>query len=439
MEKKDITENNELTTFSIPLVSAKIPNEVTQRKTAEQTKTDYIPFGSDNLFPQVWELQMRNSVVSRSILKDKVSFTMGDGLVFGENKALETYSLEVNSLGQSLEDVEGLVIRDRYSGGNGYVEVVKHKGFVSFFHKDWTECRYKTGGKAILIHPDWADYDNKKKLTVEHTLYPNFSIVKESAEKDAEDLEGERCIIHLRSYEAEFNYYGLPDAIAAKNSIAIGYSTSAWNKSRIENGMNISGVLMLSGRYTDPQAKKAKADIEAEFTGEDSQGKVLAIVKDTGTDGRTDSTEFVQVGTNSDGDWLSLSNEAKGEILMAFNWKRTLTNFDDSVGIGNSDKILNDYYIAYATVIVPEQRIVLGKLKKVITLHMGIDTADLHHVNKPPVPLYMILDNIESAFKIGEIRESAGIEWDKDDLKQDEFLSKNNGTSNSSGDNKPSV
>jgi hypothetical protein len=423
--------NEEITAFSIPLKSATIPNEVAQRNTAKDTNLDYIPFGSDNLFPQVWELQMRNSVVSRSILKDKVTYTMGDGLDFSDNKQLENYSLEVNSLGQSLEDIMHLVYRDKYSGGNGYVEVVKHKGFVSFFHKDWTECRVSKGGKTILVHPDWADYENNKKKIVEIPLYPNFETVKASQEENAEDLQGERSIIHLKNYEAEFNYYGLPDAIAAKNAIAVGYSTTGWNKSRIENGMNVSGILLLSGKYSDEQAKNAKKKVEEEFTGEDNQGKVLAIVKESGTDGRTENTEFVQVGTQSDGDWLNLSNEAKGEILMAWNWKRTLTSFDDSTGMNNSDKILNDYYVALSTVIKPEQRIVLGKFIQVISVHSKYDGTDITHINKPPVPLFMVVKNGDSAFKKGEVRESAGLEWDKEDEKHNEYLNdKQNGTNN---------
>lgn len=423
---------NELTTFAIPLKAAKIPNEVVQKKEGVEANYDYIPFGSDNLFPQVWELQMRNSVVSRSILKDKVNFTMGDGLEFADNVKLENYILEVNSKGESLEHVLSLIYKDKYSGGNGYVELVKHKGFLSIFHLDWTRCRYKKDAQGIISHPDWYDYDNTKDSSTIYPLYPNFGVVKSNQKTGAEDLLGERCILHLKNYESEFNYYGLPDAIAAKNAIAIGYSTTSWNKSRIENGMNVSAMLLISGQYNPDQAKKLKDSVEASFTGEDNQGKIMAIVKESGTDGRTENTELVQVGTPSDGDWKNLSDEAKGEVLMAFNWKRTLTNFDDSTGMNNSDKILNDFYIVLQNVIKPEQRIVLEKLKQVIKIHSGIDTKNLYHLNKSPLPLFMILKDINSAFKIGEVRESAGYDYDENDETHKQYLnSKANGTNNS--------
>lgn len=437
MDKEELKDNipTEIQTLSIPLKSATIPNEVRQKKKGKDANLDYIPFGSDNLFPQVWELQMRNSVVSRSIIKDKVTYTMGDGLSFVDSPELEKYALEINSRGQSLEDVLALVYRDKYSSNNGWFEVIKIDGALIFFHKDWTTCRYEKKGKSVLIHPDWVDYENTKTLRVEIPLYPEFGKVKESHKDGAEDLPGERSMVHLKDYEAEFNFYGLPDAIAAKNAIAIGYATTGWNKSRIENGMNVSGILMLSGKYSDAQAKKVKKDVEAEFTGVDNQGKVFTIVKESGTDGRTENTEFVQVGTASDGDWDKLSDSAQEEMLMGFNWKRTLTSFDTATGF-DTDRILNEYYIASSTVIIPEQRVVLGKFKKIITLHSNFNAMELQHINKPPVPLFMIMNNPDSAFRKGEVRESAGLEWDQTDKTQNEYLNgKTNGTNNSSEGN----
>jgi len=439
-EKASEKVSENLETLSIPLKSASIPNEVKDRKAAIDNSFDYIPFGSDNLFPQVWELQMRNSVVSRSIIKDKVTYTMGDGLVFADDEKLKNYAMMVNSFGQSLEDVLALIYRDKYSGGNAYIEIVKKDGFVSFFHKDWTECRIKKEGNKIIVHPDWFDYDNTKNVSVHIPIYPEFGVVKESQETGAEDLEGERSICHIKNYEAEFNFYGLPDAIAAKNAIAIGYASTAWNKSRMENGMNISGILMLSGKYSDPQAKKVKQDVQDAFTGQDNQGKVFTIVKESGTDGRTENTEFLQVGTQSDGDWLNLSNDAKGEMLMSFNWKRSLTGFDDNTGF-DTNRILNEYYVALATVIIPEQRIILGKLQQVISMQTDFDGSLITHINKPPVPLFMILKNPDQAFRVGEARESAGFEFDENDKDHLEYMSSsntnnttnntNNGTSNS--------
>src|SRR3972149_1707536 len=182
--KSKAGETLALSVFNLAVPS--YPNEVTLHPLLGGDK--WIPFGSDNLFPQAIAAINRQSPVHRGILNNK----------------------------EILHKIIRRLIVDKYHSGNAYLEIVKGKGFLNIFHKDYTTARTGKDGNSILLHGDWAKVQTKQNELKRIPLYPVF-----------EKIDGqERSIIHFKSYEPEFTHYGIPDWVSAMDAAGICYKTN---------------------------------------------------------------------------------------------------------------------------------------------------------------------------------------------------------------------
>ena len=218
-------------------VSTDVPIIPVEVKVTDLNHLDYIPFGSDNLFPQALAALNRKSISLRGILESKTIYTVAGGFkVEDGNVAAEDFIEDVNSQGQSFTDVFDNHLTDKGIIGNAYLEIVTDKGQkeIMFNHVQAVKCRLSKDKESVLIHPDWSKYENNKKLTNTIAIYPKFT----------EDGNVLRSIIHVKKYEPDFENYGVPVYIAAMDAAAIGYKTNKWNVSRLDNSFQTSGVLV---------------------------------------------------------------------------------------------------------------------------------------------------------------------------------------------------
>ena len=77
-EKTQNIDNQEIS-FSFANGKVTIPNEVEDVQFIDLSNKDYIPFGSDNLFPQAYEKHLRHSSTTRAVIRSKTVYTMGSG------------------------------------------------------------------------------------------------------------------------------------------------------------------------------------------------------------------------------------------------------------------------------------------------------------------------------------------------------------------------
>ena len=82
-----------------------------------------------------------------------------------------------------------------------------------------------------------------------------------------------------------------------------------------------------------------------------------------------------------------------------------------------AERILHEYEVALNTVILAEQDELTEPIRAVIASVLGLDTASLQIVNRPPTrskPIYM---------KVWEARKADGLDYDPEDERQQAFLS----------------
>ena len=282
---------------------------------------NFIPFGSDNQFPNALALFSRQSPNHRGVMNSKVNYCMGDGIFPVEEKDTATQDLlnKINFEGESLNDVQRKLYLDRFMTGNYYIECITDakRSFLWFNHIDATQCRLSKDEESVMVHPNWGRYEGKndKNLTV-LPVYPNFQA------DDKDDFSAFRCVFHGYDYEPEFTYYGLPMWIAGKDAVQIDLRTNKWNLGRLKNSFR-PGASMIVPVADAKEAKEVTDNIKKHYTGEDQQGKTLIITKSRALETeKADQTQYIPHTTEDKGSWMLLHKQSLGDIIVSHSWYR---------------------------------------------------------------------------------------------------------------------
>ena len=365
---------------------------------------DFWRWGADNRLPEVLSLLSRRSTTHRRIINDKADYISGKGFTYDDTQPLLGDIVKrVNGSGESLRQVLNKLAFDKSLFGNAFLEVVTDEkySFISLYHQDATRCRVAKDSAHVLLHHDWSQFKISEAVVL--PLYPNFEKMSDGTL---------RSIIHYKDYEPQFEHYGVPQYIAGMNVSAIAYKTDRWNIARLDNSFQLSGVMMLDGAVdSEEEATKLANMAEQRFAGR--PGQVMFVIKG---DGEDNTSRFIPIESQNEGDWKALHEQATSDIVVAHSWFRSLSGLDYSSGF-SSERILHEYEVALNTVILGEQAELMEPIISALTSLLGVDCSSLEIVNRPPTrskPIYM---------KVWEARKADGLEYDENDERQQLFLS----------------
>jgi hypothetical protein len=383
---------------------------------------DFIPFGEDNLLPRQIVQLSREVAVHRSILNSKAFYIAGKGFA-STNKKLSEFIISVNNDYEDLRDVIYKVIFDELNIGNAFFEVVtnNNKNFLQFYHQDASKCRLSADGKQVIIHPDWENYKGKKdKNKIILPIYPNFK------------REGNICrsIVHIKQYEPEFFYYGLPTWYAGLKSVIISGLTDEWNKNRLENQFNASGLLVIPGVNDSTEAESLQTEFE-NFSGASSRKSsklIIQYLKDLAPDQSSQAAQYIEFTQQQDGSWMELYNLSHTHLLSIHNWFKTLCSFYVEKTGFDTNRILNEYEIALNTTISFYQSKYIKLLSRIFK-DFNFNPDTLVFLNESPI------SRLNPVKYIWEIRRDQGLEFDKNDPRQQQFFVELKNTFNAFKDN----
>lgn len=357
-------------------------------------------WGADNLFPQRVSMLARSNAIHRGIISSRADYISGRGFAYDDkNAALERIVTRANGK-ESLAQVIQRVVYDKVLTGNAFIEVAIAGGQMLFFHQDATRCRVvkpnEGEDKRVVLSADWNNHIEAYDVTL--PLFPLF-----------EEIDGVwRSVIHLKDYEPMFSHYGVPSYIAGLGAARIGYKTSSWNEQRLDNSFQLSGVMQVTAPEDDDEKLAELAhNIEKKFAGK--PGQVMFTVSN-----EAGAANFTPIQSNNEGDWAMLHGISKNDLVTAHSWFISLAGLDYTTGI-SSDRMLNEYSVALATIIQPEQTIVLEAIRAALD-RVGVDGSSLEFINTPPIiqkPIYM---------RVWEARKVDGLEYDENDPAQQVFL-----------------
>jgi hypothetical protein len=380
---------------------------------------DYIPFGEDNLFPQQIAHISREVSLHRALLNSKSFYISGKEFSSSDSKLLK-FLIRSNNNDETLKDVFYKLIYDELNIGNSYFEIVtdSRKSFVQVYHIDGLSARLTKDNKVIL-HPDWVHYtgkNDKKQRVI--SLYPKFT-------KDGKYF---RSVYHLKQYESQFYYYGIPSWFSGLRSIIIAGLTNIWNQTRLENQFSASGLLIVPGVNTEEEAAALEAMFE-NYKSFANAGKLLKYyLSDLGPNESRELAQYIEFKKNEEGNWLQLHQQAQSELITIHNWFKSLCSFVENTGF-DTGRILNEYSIALNTVIKVYQAKYITVFKKILAT-FGYDISDLVILNESPVEMLHPLKYI------WELRRDMGLEFDKTDPKQQLFFQE---LRNTYGKNQPQI
>ena len=374
-QRKQLKRKNQLktqldqksNTFEFGIFNLAIPEHIEEPQDLSKVRTDYIPFGTNNLFPQYLAELKRKSSTHRSVLAQKSVFTSGAKFVTN-NEDLKEYIKDVNADGESLRDIFKKLADDYYTFGNAYLEGVIYDGGLNLYHIDATTVRMSKEKKEIYVHPDWARYNTmKEKLTI----IPIYPSVKRS-----------RFVIQFKDYEPTFQFYGLPDYVAALEHIAVDYEIGKWNHTKFKNGFQPSAIIEISGDMGEEEAKKLVREAQKKFVGDGNNGKILFLVKN----GDASQANVQIIKDDQEGSWIDLQRITDQNIVTAHRWQPSLSGIVSSGKMNNTgSEIRIAYDLAMTTVVKDTSDLLLTGLRKILFKELGYLPEDLLIQYEPPI------------------------------------------------------
>tara|TARA_R110000787_G_scaffold141030_1_gene254537 strand:+ start:4174 stop:5493 length:1320 start_codon:yes stop_codon:yes gene_type:complete len=372
--KNQVESLKKTNTFEFGVFNLAIPEQVQEPQDLSKVRTDFIPFGADNLFPQYLAELKRQSSTHRSVLAQKTIFTSGAKFVTN-NEDLKEFIRNVNADGESLRDVYKKLSDDYYSFGNAYLEGVIYDGGVNLYHLDATTVRMAKNKNGVLIHPDWKNYRTQRDKMSHIPIYPEVS--------------GNRFVVHFKDYEPTFTFYGLPDYIAALEHIAVDYEIGKWNHTKFKNGFQPSAIVEISGDMGEDEAKELVAEAQKKFVGDGNNGKIMFIVKN----GDTSPANVSIIKDDQDGSWLDLQKVTDQNIVTAHRWQPSLSGLVSSGKMNNTgSEIRIAYDLAMTTVIKDTSDLLLNGIRNILRKEMGFLPEELVIHYEPPISFSTFID-----------------------------------------------
>ena len=361
-------------TFEFGVFNLAIPEHIEEPQDLSKVRTKFIPFGTNNLFPQYLAELKRKSSTHRSVLAQKTIFTSGAKFVTN-NDDVKEYIKDVNADGESLRQVFKKLADDYYTFGNAYLEGVLYDGGLNLYHIDATTVRASKDKKEVYIHPDWAKYNTMKDKLSIIPLYPN--------------VKRNRFVLQFKDYEPTFQFYGLPDYVAALEHIAVDYEIGKWNHTKFKNGFQPSAIVEINGDMGEEEAKKLVREAQKKFVGDGNNGKIMFIVKN----GDTSSANVQIIKDDQEGSWIDLQRITDQNIVTAHRWQPSLSGLVSSGKMNNTgSEIRIAYDLEMTTVIKDTSDLLLNGIRVVLYKELGFLPEELVIHYEPPISFATQID-----------------------------------------------
>jgi len=372
-------------TFEFGVFNLATPPTIKEVKDVRDLPNDWVPFGDDNLFPQYLAELKRKSSTHRSVLAQKTVFTSGAKFVC-KTDSLREFIENVNADGESLRDVFKKLSDDYYTFGNSYMECVIYDGGVNLYHLDATTVRVSKNKKEVYVNSDWCKYWNQDKKISKIPIYPRVA--------------NSKFVVHFKDYEPTFQFYGLPDYVAALEHICVDFEIGKWNHTKFLNGFQPSAIVEINGDMGEQEAQKLVKEAQKKFVGEGNNGKILFIVKN----GDSSPANVQILKDDQDGSWLELQQITDQNIITSHRWQPSLSGIVSSGKMNNTgSEIRIAYDLVMTTVIRDTSDLILNGIRAVLNKEMGFDPRDLRIHYEPPISYSNDVD-IKQVLTINEQR-----------------------------------
>lgn len=244
--------------------------EAKQPEYREKRGQGYIEFGDRNDYPTYLLDLYNKSAKHQAIVRGKVNYIIGNGWAAKESDpATEAFINNVNSFGESLNDLTRKVDIDIEVFGGAYIELIWSKfggQLTEINHIDYTKIRSNKDNTEFWYKQDW---NNGKKVDPE--IIPAFN---------TKTRQGKQ-ILYIKEYRPGMQTYALPGYMGALNYIESDIEVSKHVLGNAQTGFSASKLITLpNGEPSNEEKGNIERRFEKRFTGSDGKKFILNFVND---------------------------------------------------------------------------------------------------------------------------------------------------------------
>ncbi|OED34715.1 hypothetical protein AB832_07000 [Flavobacteriaceae bacterium (ex Bugula neritina AB1)] len=386
-------------------------------------------FGQDSSFLKSLMALITNAPTLRNIIDQKTTMTLGDGFVPVSSEKVpflqtlrkllrlstaQDNNIEavndligcVNLYNESLDEVLKKISFDWWSFGNGIVELKKAKkegkDVVYIYHVPLENVGIKKANKnniieAIGVCQNWDKEGFNEANIREIPMYPNFDSSGSSA-------------IHIKNYNPNFFYWGLPSNVAGRFWAEIEYRIPKYNITKFQNGFTPSALIQAYGAFTPEDAKKLRKSFTDTFTDTGKNSKILLQVLRS----KEDAADVHILEDKSEGNFLELQKMTSQGTVTSNGWTMSLTGIAQGGKLGTNQQIRDELEFVINTSIKPfrrylEQKIVGPYIAENKKVNSDLGSVMLHIANSNPISMASLIRPTD-ALDRNELREILGYE-----------------------------
>lgn len=393
-----------------PVLSDDIYTEPIRTNGVIKLAGDYVRFfdETDSLLHVISSV-FNASPTTRAIIRQKTTLTIGDGFVALKGRpnslfaaqrkaaepvtdpatlsALDDALSVVNADSETLAEVAEKAVQEYFVYGNAYVILSRAAGKVFAHHAPFVKGRVseRKEGEAQYVgfNDEWKQRSWTGANVTKIPLYPAWSESENGVQ---------RTVIHIKDHAPGFEYYGLPEWIAALQYAEMEYRIAKFNSSKFDNSFVPSGVLQFFGATSQEEGAAIVRDVKKKYTGTGKNGGLLVqVLRD-----ETLKAHYTPMEDKSEGAFLELSRVSAQAIVSAHRSTMSLAGFALSGKLGTNEQIRREFEIVQNTVIRPVQNMICRRF-------LNVFLPEIAKTNPAISGIYIDIQNATPVSFIGDV------------------------------------
>lgn len=308
------------------------------------TRSGYVSYGEDNLYPDYLISLMNRSAKHNAILKRKAMMIAGNGFNKDNIDGIAAQFLANPYNEMSIDEIAFRVAYDLELFGAFSLEIIYSKDKSKIAEINYlpvNKIRLGEDRKNIFFSNDWS---NLRKFGPEK--YPTFNTKNPVGTQ----------ILYAKEYRPGTEYYGIPEYISCVNWLELEYEISTFHLNQVKNGFMPSMVINFSnGVPTDDEMKDVIRQLKHDFQG--AKGETVMFLFSDGKDRAAEITPITL--NNSDERFIQLNKEITQGVLTGHSITNPgLFGISTPGELGQKSIILESLEIFQSMYIAPKQDIV---------------------------------------------------------------------------------
>jgi len=325
--------------LSLPFIDARYQNR------------GYVPFGEDNLAPQLWNQLYYSSPLHGAIVNYKTNAVIGGGYSFDETKLtakdkvnLYAFTKKIGIKRTLSAITKDLILHERVY----FIITLKNKGLTKIARVGSEKVRTNKDKTIYSICDDWQYTNQVKQLTPYH---PNC-------------VDGE----YIYVYEMESvgqDIYPIPQYTSALNFAFLSGELSYLQKSNIQNSIFPSFAMMFPKKPQGQEEMNLIRNTVEKAKGAENGGKAIAFFANS----KEQLPELVNIPTNNNDELFKGTSELITEqICFAHTIDPILLGVRTTGSLGNGSDIKQAYIIFEKNVVTPLRESVMDIMNGILKI-----------------------------------------------------------------------